>query len=315
MMELIKPGTKIDFVGKLKGFMGISVILMAICLGVVFAKGFNLGIDFAGGTVVQVKFNAPVVLDDIRAGLTPAIGDNFLLQNFGEMDEVLIRIVDNPDMSLQALQDTIKSQLATEFGTLEPQIQRVEQVGPQVGDELKSKAFKAMLYAAIGILLYVAIRFQRFFGISAIIALIHDVVFTLGIYSISGKEFNITAMAALLTVVGYSLNDKIVVFDRIREKLRAGHMANTKEADLDTNWKSLINMSINECLTRTIMTSLLTFLAAISLYIFGGEVINGFALIMMVGIVIGTYSSMGVAAMSLYAMRRRITIKTKAKAA
>ncbi|MDR2869529.1 MAG: protein translocase subunit SecF [Deferribacteraceae bacterium] len=309
MMELIKPGTKIDFIGKLKMFLGISGLIVAIGLGVCLAKGFNLGIDFAGGTVVQVKFNAPIALDTIRKGLEAEIGSNFTLQNFGEMDEVLIRVRENPDMSLQAFQDSIKAALEAEFASYSPTIQRVEQVGPQVGDELKKKAYMAMIFSAIGILLYVAIRFQLFFGLSAIIALVHDIIFTLGIYSISGKEFSITAMAALLTVVGYSLNDKIVIFDRIREKLKAGQLAGM-------GWGELINKSINECLTRTVMTSLLTFLAAISLYIFGGEVINGFALIMMVGIVIGTYSSMGVAAMAVYLMRNNIGSKaTKAAAA
>ena len=307
MMELIKPGTKIDFISKLKLFFTISGLLMAVCLGIIFTKGFNFGIDFAGGTVVQVKFNQPVTLEEIRTGLTPAIGSDFMLQNFGEMDEIIIRIVENPDTSLQALSEAIKSQLEDKFSTLEPKIQRVEQVGPQVGSELKKKAYWAMIWSIVGILLYVAIRFQFFYGISAIIALVHDVVFTLGIYSISGKEFSITAMAALLTVVGYSLNDKIVIFDRIREKVKGGAL-NTM------SWKELINKSINECLTRTVMTSLLTFLAAISLYIFGGEVINGFALMMMVGIIIGTYSSMGIAAMVVYLLRNKLGKATAEKA-
>lgn len=298
MMELIKPGTKIDFVSKYKAFFVGSGIVVAICLCLMIFKGFNLGIDFAGGTVVQVKFTNAVHLDQVREGLKPAINGDFVLQNFGEPNEFLIRIVEHKDMGLQELSDKIKSQLSTAFSDEHPTIQRVEQVGPQVGEELRQKAFLAMLYSAIGILIYVAFRFEIIFGIGAILSLVHDIVLTMGLYSLIGKEFNLTVMAALLTVAGYSLNDTIVVFDRIREKVKTGKLA-------EMTWKEVINMSINETLSRTVLTSLLTFLAVLSLYLFGGEVINGFALVMMLGIIVGTYSSIAIAAMFVFVIRTR----------
>ncbi|MDR2884843.1 MAG: protein translocase subunit SecF, partial [Deferribacteraceae bacterium] len=251
MMELIKPGTKIDFAGKYKMFFVGSAVFVAICLSFILFKGFNLGIDFAGGTVVQVKFTNPVHLDEVRTGLAPAINGDFVLQNFGEPNEFLIRVVEMKGIGLQELSDTIKTQLTTSFAAENPTIQRVEQVGPQVGEELRQKAFLAMIYSAIGILIYVAFRFEILFGIGAIVSLIHDIIITMGIYSIIGKEFNLTVMAAILTVAGYSLNDTIVVFDRIREKLK-------DDKNNQKSWKEIVNMSINETLSRTILTSVLT---------------------------------------------------------
>ena len=306
-MQIIKPGTKIDFISKSRMFAVLSVFFVVISFALIFSKGFNLGIDFAGGTVVQVKFQQDVPLEDIRQVLTPAIGADFVLQNFGDADEVLIRIVEHDEIGLQELSDNVRSALAAGFEGNTPTIQRVEQVGPQVGDELRQKAFLAMLYAAIGILIYIAIRFEMLFGIGAVIALVHDVIFTMGIYCLIGKEFNITVMAALLTVAGYSLNDKIVVFDRIREKIRSGGLE-------QMSWKALVNMSINETLSRTVLTSVLTFIAVLCLYIFGGEVINGFALIMMLGIVIGTYSSIGVASVFVCYVRTHYKGGTKKRA-
>ncbi len=307
MMEIIKPGTKIDFVGKKKAFFAASLIIVAICAFFMLTKGFNLGIDFAGGTVVQVRFANPVHLDEIREGLKPAINGDFAIQNFGEPNEVLIRIVEHSGIGLQELSDRIKTQLETKFADETPTIQRIEQVGPQVGEELRQKAFLAILYSSIGILLYVAFRFEIIFALGAILSLIHDIVVTMGLYSIIGKEFNLTVMAAVLTVAGYSLNDTIVIFDRIREKVKSGKLN-------EHTWKEVINMSVNETLSRTILTSALTFIAVLCLYIFGGEVINGFAFVMMVGIIIGTYSSIGVAAMFVYIIRSRQKAPAKSMA-
>lgn len=298
MMEIIKPGINIDFVGKLKIFFAASFFAVVISVGLMVTKGFNLGIDFAGGTVIQVEFSESLTLDAVRNGIAPAIGSDFVLQNIGDDNkEVIIRITENPEISLQELSDGIKAQLAQEFAAYNPQIHKTEQVGPQVGEELRKKAFLALIYASIGILIYVAIRFQWLFGLGAIVSLVHDIIITMGIYSLIGKEFNITVMAALLTVAGYSLNDTIVVFDRIREKIKTGCLN-------EMGWKELVNMSVNETLSRTILTSFLTFLAVLSLYLFGGEVINGFALIMLVGIFVGTYSSIAIATMFVYVMRK-----------
>lgn len=306
MMQIVKPGTKIDFMGKTKYFIIAFAVVIVLSFALIFGKGFNLGIDFAGGTVVQVKFEQPVHLDDIRNVLRPVINGDFVLQNFGDENEVLVRIVELDNIGLQELSDNVKDALAAGFKDNAPTIQRVEQVGPQVGDELRSKAFFAMLYACIGILIYIAFRFELLFGVGAVIALVHDVIFTMGIYALVGKEFNITVMAALLTAAGYSLNDKIVVFDRIREKI--------KSAALEKHtWKEVVNMSVNETLSRTILTSLLTFLAVLSLYVLGGEVINGFALIMMLGIIIGTYSSVGVAATFVCYVRTHYKSSSKTK--
>ena len=284
MMQIIKPGTKIDFIGKTKIFYTISLIAIAVSLVLIFTKGFNLGIDFAGGTVMHVRFSEPVPLEDIRAGLRDGIKGEFTLQSYDTETDVLIRVVEMEGVDLKDLSDGVLMQLNKSFAQYSPSIEKQEQVGPQVGDELRKKAFYAMLFASIGILLYVAFRFEWLFGLGTIIGIVHDLIIIMGIYCISGKEFNLTVMAALLTAVGYSLNDTIVIYDRIREKIKTGMLSTL-------SWKELINKSVNETLSRTILTSLLTFMAVFSLFLFGGEVLNGFALVMMGGIIVGTYSS------------------------
>lgn len=298
MMQIIKPGTKIDFVGKRKLFFSISAILVAVCLGLIFIKGFNYGIDFAGGTAMRVKFQQAVSLEEVRTQLSDVIFGEFSLQNFGEPNEVLIRVGESGN--LQTLSSSIKSKLESAFEDNAPVIESTEQVGPQVGDDLRKKAYMALLFSTIGILIYVALRFELVFAISAIIALMQDVILTMGIFALTGKEFNLTVVAAVLTVIGYSLNDTIVVFDRIREKIKAGAL---EKIDL----KTLINLSVNETLSRTVLTSLLTSLAVISLLIFGGAAINSFAVIMLTGIVVGTYSSVAIASSFLYVIRTKKT--------
>lgn len=307
MMQIIKPNTKIDFIGKLKIFFTASIIAIVLCFGLIFIKGYNLGIDFAGGTIIQVKFESPVHVDRIRQELTPVIKDDFVIQDF-DRGSVLIRVVEHESSAqqdtsdkttnLQKLSDDVKAQLSASFAAEQPSIQMVEQIGPQVGKDLRKKAISAALLSIIGILIYVAIRFRLKYGIAAVIALVHDVIIILGIYSLSGKEFNLTVLAAVLTAAGYSLNDTIVVFDRIREKVKSGALQNH-------TWKEVVNKSINETLSRTILTSLLTFMAVLSLFIFGGTVLNGFALVMMIGIVVGTYSSFAIAAMIMFILETK----------
>ncbi|GAB7140924.1 protein translocase subunit SecF [Deferribacterales bacterium RsTz2092] len=298
MFELVKPDISIDFVGKARIYIIISLVAIIISLIVVLTKGFNVGIDFVGGTVVQVRFSESIELERVRTAISPAIPTDFVIQNFGGVDssEVLIRIAETSKLSLQDLSTRITAQLSSQLSSHSPSIQKTEQVGPQAGSELRNKAFYAMLYALVGILIYIAVRFQPLFGVCAVIALTHDVIISLGAYSLSGKELNITVMAAILTVVGYSLNDTIVIFDRMRENMKL-------HANL--SWKELINSSLNETLSRTIVTSALTFLAVLSLYLFGGEVINGFAFMMLVGILVGTYSSLCIAAIVVYLVKTR----------
>lgn len=271
-------------------------MLIVISLFLIFTKGLNLGIDFSGGTVIQLKYEKPADLNKLRQGIgNLKIGD-VSIQNFGNPEEVLIRLGKTRDIPLEELSKTIRAKLAEIDPNNKFVVERVEQVGPQVGSELQYKAMMALLYANIGVLIYVAIRFELIFAIGAILALVHDVIITLGFLSLTSKEFNLTVVAALLALIGYSLNDTIVVFDRIRERIKA--TANEK-----INIKDIMNKSINETLSRTIITSLLTFFTVLSLMIFGGEVINPFSFTLVIGIIVGTYSSIGIASGLVYLIK------------
>lgn len=296
MFELIKQGTKFDFMGKAKLFFLISAIFVLSSLGLIFTKGFNFGIDFAGGTIVQVKFEKAPDLNIIRTAMNSLNIGETIIQNFGSEEEVLIRVVKN-DKELKSVADNIQASLETNLKDNKFIVERVEQVGPQVGEELKKMAIYAVLYSLIGILIYVAFRFQLIYSIGAVMALFHDVIITLGFFSLTGKELSISVVAAVLTLVGYSLNDTIVVFDRIRENLR-------EDKAKAMSLKEVMNMSLNETLSRTTLTSFLTLLTVISLYIFGGEVINGFAFVLLIGIVVGTYSSIGIASALVYLIKK-----------
>lgn len=286
-VELINNNKKIEFIGRSKLFFIISASLILLSLFLVFTKGLNLGIDFAGGTVIQLKYEKSPNIGNLRKAIDELkIGDSSI-QNFGSPNEVIIRLGKTKDMPLDELSKIIKNKLSTVEAGNKFIVERIEQVGPQVGYELKYKASMALIYATIGVLIYVAIRFEIIYAIGAILALVHDVIITLGALSISGKEFNLTVVAALLALIGYSLNDTIVVYDRIRERL--------KNSQGNINLQYIINSSINETLSRTIITSLLTFLTVLALMIFGGEVINPFAFTLVIGIIVGTYSSIGIA--------------------
>lgn len=304
MFELIKQNTKIDFIGWAKVYFIFSGLLCVISLALVFGKGFNYGVDFSGGTVVQVSFENPPSVESMRSVLDKAVKGNVSIQNFGEKTDFIIKAEQSSE-NLQVVADAIQNTLTSSFKDAgKVTIQRVEQVGPQVGKDLKYQAFMAVIYAMIGILIYIAIRFEMYSSIGSIIALIHDVLITLGVIILCGVTFDLTVLAAVLTVVGYSLNDKVVIFDRIREKTKS---------DGDKPLMQVMNKSINETLSRTILTSVATALAVVSLMIFGGEVIKGFAITMLAGIVVGTYSSIGIASASVYYMKR-FTAKRKATA-
>ncbi|MCA1927921.1 MAG: protein translocase subunit SecF [Calditerrivibrio sp.] len=301
-VELIKNDRKIEFIGKSKLFFLISACLILLSLFLIFTKGLNLGIDFAGGTVIQLKYDKSPNIGDLRKAIDELKIGDYSIQHFGNPNEVIIRLGKTKDIPLDELSKTIKSKLSTVETGNKFVIERIEQVGPQVGYELKYKASMALIYATIGVLIYVAIRFEIIYAIGAILALVHDVIITLGALSISGKEFNLTVVAALLALIGYSLNDTIVVYDRIRERL--------KNSTGNLPLQQIINSSINETLSRTIITSLLTFLTVFALMIFGGEVIKPFAFTLVVGIVVGTYSSIGIAS-SLVFLTKKIKINKK----
>ncbi|MGE4268529.1 MAG: protein translocase subunit SecF [Deferribacterales bacterium] len=297
MFQLIKQGTKIDFMGKAYYFFAFSGLLIAISIALMVTKGFNYGIDFAGGSIIQVKFEKAPDLNAIRSVVDELKLGETIIQNFGTDEEVLIRVVKN-DKDLKNVSDSIKLGLQEKMKDNKFEVERVEQVGPQVGKELKKMAIYAVLYSLIGILIYVAFRFQIIFSVAAVVALFHDVIITMGFFSLMEKEISISVVAAILTLVGYSLNDTIVVFDRIRET-----MHEDKEGKM--SFRDLINLSINETLSRTIITSFLTLLTVIALYFFGGEVINGFAFTLLIGIIIGTYSSIAVASALVYTVKKK----------
>jgi SecD/SecF fusion protein len=239
----------------------------------------NYGIDFTGGTLQQLEFNEPISTQRIRGALTGLGLGEASIQQFGSDKEVIIRSYsENSEGIISALENT--------FGEGTFRIMRVETVGPAVGADLRKAAYKALLYALIGICLYISLRFEFRFAITAIIALAHDIAFSLGMIAITGREITLPVIAALLTIVGYSINDTIVLFDRIREDRK--FMRKTSQADI-------INLSINQTLSRTVLTSLTTLLVVLALFIFGGKVINDFSFVLLIGILVGTYSSIFIA--------------------
>jgi preprotein translocase subunit SecF len=287
-MELIKPGTNFNFVGKMKIAFTISLGIIVISMAsLVMHGGLNLGIDFAGGTLVQVKFSEATNVDKIRDALATINIENSIIQQFGYKinNEYLIK-TEMSSSELKGLSDSIGEALATVYSKDEFEIRRVEVVGPKVGKDLRQKGILAMVYAMIGILIYITWRFEFRYAIGAILALTHDVVITIGVFSLLNKEFTLPIIAALLTIIGYSLNDTIVVYDRIRENLRG-----LKKDGLE----QIINSSVNQTLSRTILTSGTTLLVVGALFFLGGAVIHDFAFALLIGVIIGTYSSIFVA--------------------
>lgn len=301
-MSIKKPtGKMIDFTGKRKIALIFSTILMFVSIASIAFKGLNLGIDFTGGTVIEVGYPESTDVEKIRTTLAKANFDA-TVQHFGSAKEVLIRLAplkikdDSRDEKAKAedkakLGDKVFSTLKKQDPNIE--LRRVEFVGPQIGDELRDQGGTAMLLALAGILIYVTLRFEFRFSVGAIIALVHDVVITVGIFSVTGLEFDLTILAAILAIIGYSLNDTIVVFDRVRENYLKLRKASSEES---------VNISINQTLARTIVTSLTTLLVLAALFLFGGKVIHGFSLAMIIGVIIGTYSSIYVASSSLLMM-------------
>ena len=289
-MQLFKHETRFDFMGQIKAAMIISGIVILIGLGsIVFSGGLKYGIDFAGGTLVQLQFKNPPDIEVIRDGLkTIGLGES-TIQEFGSKKDILIR-VERSEEKLEAVGAMVKRSLSGKFNSDEITVERVEMVGPKVGRDLREKALLSILYAIIGIVIYISWRFEFQYAIAAIIALMHDVLVTMGAFSILDKEFTLVIVAAFLTIIGYSLNDTIVVFDRIRENLRRKGKLSLSE---------IINSSINQTLSRTLLTSGTTLLVVLALFFFGGEIIHDFSFALLVGVVVGTYSSIFIASVFL----------------
>ncbi len=285
-----KTRKMINFTGMRKPAMILSLILMVASIGSLIVNGLNLGVDFTGGTVIEVGYKESADVDKIRESLIAANFDASV-QHFGTAKDVLIRIAPHEGEERAKVGDAVFSILKSSNADIE--LRRVEFVGPQIGDELRDDGGTAMLLALAGILIYVTLRFEFRFSVGAIIALIHDVVITVGVFSITRMEFDLTILAAILAIIGYSLNDTIVVFDRVRENFLKLRKATAEES---------INTSINQTLSRTIVTSLTTILVLSSLFYFGGEIIHGFSLAMLIGVIVGTYSSIFVASSSLLMM-------------
>ena len=276
--------TEFDFMGKRRIAYIFSATLIILSVSFFLARGLNYGIDFTGGTIVELGFSGPADLSSIRSILSQSEFSDAQVQYFGTASDVIVRVPPRPGLNNAEISNNLLQLLGSSGESIE--IRRVEFVGPQVGDELKEDGGLAMIYALVGVLIYVAIRFQTRFSVGAIAALVHDVLITIGYFAITKTDFDLTVLAAILAVIGYSLNDTIVVFDRIREnfhKLR-------KTAPVD-----VMNISINETLSRTIKTSVATLLVVIALFFIGGEIIHGFSTALMIGIVIGTYSSIYIA--------------------
>ena len=279
-----KPRTfNIDFMGRRRVAAALSAVLMLGSILALVSNGLSFGIDFTGGTLLELGYAEQADLDAIRTVLAESEFDDAVVQYFGSSQDVLVRLASSGELATADVSTRVLELLP------DAEMRRVEFVGPQVGDELKEDGSLAMLYAVGGILLYVMLRFTFKFSLGAIAALIHDVLIVVGFFALTRMEFDLPVLAALLAVIGYSLNDTIVVFDRIRENFRRMRKGTPEE---------IINRSLNQTLSRTLMTSFTTLLVLVALYILGGELIHAFATALIVGVLIGTYSSMFVASTS-----------------
>jgi len=291
-MQILSRATHLDFMGKRRLAMIISGVLILMSLGALVARGLTFGIDFTGGTLVEVGYPQPVELGGVRAGLAQGGFEDASVQHFGTSRDVLIRLAARDDTSTAELSTLMFRVLSDSAdGTLD--LRRVEFVGPQVGEELTEQGGLAIVFALLGILVYVALRFEYRFALGSVAALIHDVVITIGFFAILQIEFDLSVLAAVLAVIGYSLNDTIVVYDRIRENFRKMRKGTSVE---------IINTSLNQTLSRTVMTSLTTLIVLVALFFLGGEIIHGFATALIVGVLIGTYSSIYVASSTVLAL-------------
>jgi len=286
-MELIRPDTRFDFIGKKKFTIWVSSIVILVCLGSIFFHGgLKYGVDFAGGILIQIRFSKAVDISEVRSALDGMGSKEAMVQAFGGENEFLIR-VEKTSEDLEAVSRRIQASLQEQFKGKALEIRRAEVVGPKVGKDLKTKALWAVGLSFLAILIYVAWRFREVaYGLGGIVALIHDVIVTYGVISIANIEYSLNVLAVVLTIIGFSINDTIVIFDRVRE--------NIKKMRKD-NLETIFNVSINETLGRTILTSGTVMVVVLILFFFGGPVIHDFAFALIVGLISGTYSTVYVA--------------------
>jgi preprotein translocase subunit SecF len=293
-MRLLIRKTRIDFMGKRNYALVGSAVLLIVAIAALPIRSLNLGLDFTGGTLVEVRYPSAPEIGEVRERLAGAGMADVIVQTFGAATDIVVRVPpsENGEESTAEISNRVVTALEQGIDG-ELQVRRADFVGSQVGEELTEQGILAVLYALIGIFLYVMMRFQWRFSVGAVVAVVHDILVTMGAIAVLQIEFDLTVVAALLAVVGYSLNDTIVLFDRIRENFpRLG-----KHTSVD-----VINTSVNETLSRTLMTSLTTLLVLSALFVFGGEIIHGFAFTLIIGVIIGTYSSIYVASTSLLAL-------------
>ncbi len=292
-MQIFNKEPSFDFMGKRKLALIVSILLVIISIASLATRGLNFGIDFTGGTLIEVGYENSADLSEVRATLESAGYGNAITQHFGSSKDVLIRVPPHEGMTNADLSTGVLNALHRDSGSDKIEMRRVEFVGPQVGEELTEKGGLAMIYALFGILIYITLRFEKRFAVGSVVALVHDVVITLGIFSVLRLEFDLTTLAAILAVIGYSLNDTIVVFDRIRENFRKMRKGSPVEVS---------NRSINQMLSRTLVTSFTTLFVLIALFVLGGEIIHSFATALIIGIIVGTYSSVYVASATALAL-------------
>ncbi len=283
-MEILK-NTHIDFMRQRWIAIAFSSILLIVGIGSLLTKGLNFGLDFTGGTLIEVIYDKAPKLEEVRANLVAADLSDAVVQTFGSANDIVVRLAASGETSNAEISSRVLEALGGDV-----EMRRVEFVGPQVGEELTEQGALAMLWVLAGVFIYIMFRFQWRFSVGAVAALIHDVLITAGILSLFQIEFDLTVVAALLAVIGYSLNDTIVLYDRIRENFRRLR----KEGPTD-----VVNTSINQTLSRTVMTSLTTIMVLLALFYFGGEIIHSFAFTLLVGVLIGTYSSIFVASTAI----------------
>ncbi|MFB3887165.1 MAG: protein translocase subunit SecF [Thermodesulfobacteriota bacterium] len=286
-MELIRPDTHYDFIGKKKFTLWISASVILLCLvSIFFLGGLRYGVDFAGGILMQIRFSKTVDISEVRSALDASDARESMVQAFGGENEFLIRI-DKGSEDFEAFSKTIQASLQEQFKGKGLDIRRVEVVGPKVGKDLKTKALWAVGLSCLAILIYVAWRFRDVaFGLGGIIALFHDVIVVYGAISLGQIEYSLNVMAVVLTIIGFSINDTIVIFDRVRENIKK-----MRKENLET----IFNVSINETLGRTILTSGTVMMVVVILFFFGGPVIHDFAFAMIIGLITGTYSTVYIA--------------------
>lgn len=292
-MEFFNPNSNYDFLRWRKISVGIAVVLMLASLVLVGTRGLNYALDFTGGVLVEVEYGEPVEVSEVREALTAGGFESAVVQSLGGARDIAIRLQGGGGEEGGPATDQVGDAVLKALKTQRDDVTVIRQdfVGPQVGEELRTDGIIALIFVILGIMIYTAIRFERRFAVAAVVSEFNDVILTIGFFAISGIEFDLTALAALLAVVGYSINDKVVVFDRVRELFTITRNAEPLQ---------ILNKAVNQTLARTIITSLTTFFTVFALYAFGGSAVEGFALTMMVGILIGTLSSIFFACPLLY---------------